>query len=143
MGKLIIVTITASGPIGSGKSALLGEFELTLRSLGIPYHYQDPVAAVAEKHLTGADWIGELERTKPTVLLVDQKVQDGVVAVARRLALEEAARMCDEMATAAKTLQVQFESGERLAGPSDVALSIASIHTSTNLAAKIREKAKI
>lgn len=65
------VVITASGPVGSGKSALLGEIEVTLRALGVPYRYADERAAQQEKNGTHADWIGELERTKPCVCLVE------------------------------------------------------------------------
>lgn len=65
------VTITASGLVGSGKSALLGEIEILLRALGVPYRYADERAAAVERALTHADWIGELENTKPTVVLME------------------------------------------------------------------------
>ena len=65
------VTITAAGRVGSGKSALLGEIEILLKALGVPYRYADPKAAQAEKNLTHADWVGELERVKPTVVLAE------------------------------------------------------------------------
>ncbi len=66
------VTITAAGAVGSGKSALLGEIEVLLRALNIPYRYADEKAARVEKALTHADWIGELEATKPCVVLVEE-----------------------------------------------------------------------
>jgi hypothetical protein len=66
------VTIVATGKVGSGKSALLGEIEITLRALNVSYEWADPAAAQCEKNVTGADWTGELERTKPHVVLVER-----------------------------------------------------------------------
>lgn len=69
------VTITVSGPVGSGKSALLGEIEILMRALGVPYRYEDAEAAQSEKHMTHADWTDALEMYKPRVVLVEQIVQ--------------------------------------------------------------------
>jgi len=66
------VIITASGPVGSGKSALLGEIEIMLKALGIPVHYEDEAAAQIEKNLTHADWVAELESIKPSVVLAEK-----------------------------------------------------------------------
>jgi ABC-type transport system involved in cytochrome c biogenesis ATPase subunit len=66
------VIITASGPVGSGKSALLGEIEIMLKAMGIPVRYLDEAEAQAEKNMTHADWIGELEYIKPSVVLVEK-----------------------------------------------------------------------
>jgi hypothetical protein len=66
------VIISAAGGVGSGKSALLGEIEILLKSLGVNYRWADPEAAQAEKNLTHADWIGELEATTPSVVLVER-----------------------------------------------------------------------
>jgi len=65
------VKIIVSGDVGCGKSALLGEIEIMLRAIGIPVRYENEAAAQAEKNMTHADWIGELERTKPSVVLVE------------------------------------------------------------------------
>lgn len=74
------VEIIANGPVGSGKSALLGEIEILLRALNIPYRWADPEDAQSEKNLTHADWIGELEATKPTVVLVEHHKRSGDTA---------------------------------------------------------------
>lgn len=84
------VAIIVEGPVGAGKSALLGEVELTLKSLSIPYRWAKPKEAQTEKNMTHADWIGELEATKPSVVLherilpgketVLKLIEEGVVA---------------------------------------------------------------
>jgi hypothetical protein len=63
------IEIIARGETGSGKSALLGEVEILLRALNIPYRYANPKDAEYEKN--GADWIGELEKAKPAVVLIE------------------------------------------------------------------------
>lgn len=65
------VKIIVSGPVGSGKSALLGEIEIMCRALGIPVRYADEASARYEKNMTEADWISELERCKPEVVLIE------------------------------------------------------------------------
>ena len=101
------VTITAAGRVGSGKSALLGEIEILLKALGVPYRYADPKAAQVEKNLTHADWVGEIERTKPTVVLAEEFASLKAVEQAqreraiRRDATLAAARECDLHAVAA------------------------------------------
>lgn len=65
------ITITVCGPIGSGKSALLGEIEVLMHALGVPVRYAAPAAAASEKHMTGADWTGYIEMYQPSVVLVD------------------------------------------------------------------------
>ncbi len=70
--KITEVRITASGPVGSGKSALLGEIENLLIVLGIPVRYEDASAAQSEKNGTHADWLTELQATKPIVVLVEE-----------------------------------------------------------------------
>ncbi len=70
------VFITASGPVGSGKSAVLGEIEIALRAIGVPVRYAIENDARDEKNLTGADWQSELELTKPSVVLVEQLGND-------------------------------------------------------------------
>ena len=93
------VTITAAGRVGSGKSALLGEIEILLKALGVPYRYADPKAAQVEKNLTHADWVGEIERIKPTVVLAEANPAMTAAFAARSEALRDsmlaAARECD------------------------------------------------
>lgn len=65
------VTITVSGPVGSGKSALVGEIEILMRALGVPVRYADPKAESYEKNIRGADWQSDLEMYQPSVVLVE------------------------------------------------------------------------
>lgn len=67
-----IVTVTASGPVGCGKSAVLGEIEIALKAIGVPVRYADPSAAQSEKNMTGADWDEALALYRPTVVLVER-----------------------------------------------------------------------
>ena len=66
------VTITVSGRVGSGKSALLGEIEIMLKAIGVPVRFANPREARMEKHLTHADWQSDLELCQPTVVLVEE-----------------------------------------------------------------------
>lgn len=64
-----IVKITASGKVGCGKSAVLGEIEIALKAIGLKVEW---VEGAAEKGLTHADWIPELEMYQPTVVLSEK-----------------------------------------------------------------------
>jgi hypothetical protein len=66
-----VVTVTASGPVGRGKSAVLGEIEIALQAIGLTVRYEDEPAAVSEKRLTHADWATALDLYQPTVILVE------------------------------------------------------------------------
>ena len=66
------VEIIVRGPVGSGKSALLGEIEILMRAMRIPFRHENPEAWTHEVNLTGADWQTELERTKPVVVLKEE-----------------------------------------------------------------------
>jgi hypothetical protein len=66
------VEIVVRGPVGSGKSALLGEIEILMRAMRVPYRFDNPEAWQQELNLTGADWQSELERTKPVVVLKEE-----------------------------------------------------------------------
>lgn len=68
------ITVTASGPVGSGKSAILGEIEILCKALGIPCRYANEAAAQSEKNMTHADWTSALEMYKPCVVLVEKSV---------------------------------------------------------------------
>ncbi|MCM2572622.1 hypothetical protein NAT65_16180 [Achromobacter xylosoxidans] len=63
------IKITVQGPVGSGKSALLGEIEILCKALGVPVRYADPSDAASEKSMTHADWTAYLEMYKPSVVL--------------------------------------------------------------------------
>jgi hypothetical protein len=67
-----VVTVTASGPCGSGKSAVLGEIEIAMRALGVPVRYLDDADAQSEKNMTHADWANGLDLYKPEVVLVEK-----------------------------------------------------------------------
>lgn len=69
------VTVTVSGPVGSGKSAILGEIEIALKAIGVPVRYADERAALSEKGMTGADWYEYLEMYQPSVVLVETIVK--------------------------------------------------------------------
>jgi len=62
------VTVTVSGPTGSGKSAICGEIEIALRALGIPVTWNDE----GEKRMTHADWQSALELYCPNVVIVER-----------------------------------------------------------------------
>ncbi|WP_025122402.1 MULTISPECIES: hypothetical protein [unclassified Serratia] len=67
-----VVTVTVSGPVGCGKSAVYGEIEIALRAIGLTVQHVDPAAATSEKRMSGADWATALEMYQPTVLLVEK-----------------------------------------------------------------------
>ena len=72
-----IVAVTVSGPVGSGKSAVLGEIEIALKAIGLPVEHD--AAFRAEKNMTHADWQHALDMYKPRVFLseaIDHPVRD-------------------------------------------------------------------
>ena len=60
------VTITVSGPVGSGKSALCKEIEILCRALGVPCHWE---GGQQERNLSGGDSYDELAMYQPSVVL--------------------------------------------------------------------------
>lgn len=66
------ITVTISGPIGCGKSAIAGEIEIAMLAIGVPVRYADPKAAQTEKNMSHADWQSALEMYKPSVVLVEE-----------------------------------------------------------------------
>ncbi len=66
------VTVTVSGPTGSGKSAVMGEIEIALKALGITVEHVAEFQS--EKNMTHADWQEALDLYKPTVLLKEVNV---------------------------------------------------------------------
>ncbi len=77
------VLVTVSGPIGCGKSAVLGEIEIALRALGLSVLHADPMAWRSEKNMTHADWQRELDLYKPTVVL-DERISKSAGAAQKR-----------------------------------------------------------
>lgn len=63
------VTITVSGRVGSGKSAICGEIEILCRALGLKIEW---TGGQEEKNLTHADWTEALEIYRPEVVIVEQ-----------------------------------------------------------------------
>ena len=68
------VTVTISGPVGSGKSAIAGEIEVALRFLGVPVTWANPAAALSEANLTHSDWAAALAMYRPSVVLVEANI---------------------------------------------------------------------
>lgn len=66
------ITVTISGPVGSGKSAIAGEIEIAMKAIGVPVRYADPVGAQSEKNMTHADWQTYLEMYEPSVVLIEK-----------------------------------------------------------------------
>jgi hypothetical protein len=66
------ITVTVSGPVGCGKSAIAGEIEIALRAVGVPVRFVDEKGELEEKNMTGADWTGYIEMYKPSVAIVEQ-----------------------------------------------------------------------
>lgn len=71
-----MVTVTVSGPVGCGKSAIAGEIEIALRAIGVPVRFADPEAAQAEKNGTHADWQSALDLYQPEVVIVEELAHD-------------------------------------------------------------------
>ena len=71
------VTVTVSGPVGCGKSAIAGEIEIALKAIGVPVSYADPAAAQSEKNMTHADWQAYLEMYRPSVVIVEEIAKGG------------------------------------------------------------------
>lgn len=66
------VLVIVAGPVGSGKSAVLGVIEAALMMRGLSVRYEEDKAAQVERALTGGDWAAELERTSPLIVLIEQ-----------------------------------------------------------------------
>lgn len=74
------IEITASGPVGSGKSAVLGEIEILCRALNLDVSYASAERAQSEKNMTHADWVGELAVTRPVVVLKEMNSSTSIFA---------------------------------------------------------------
>jgi hypothetical protein len=84
-----VVTITASGKVGSGKSAVLGEIEIAMKALGVPVRYLDEASAQSEKNMTHADWQSALDMYQPEVVLVETCTMDHAEEIARLWARQQ------------------------------------------------------
>ncbi|MCH9751082.1 MAG: hypothetical protein K0U61_02585 [Alphaproteobacteria bacterium] len=66
------ISVTVTGPVGSGKSAIAGEIEIALRAIGVSVRYADEPSAKSEKNMTGADWQTYIEMYEPSVVIIEQ-----------------------------------------------------------------------
>jgi len=62
-----LVTVTVTGEVGTGKSAICGEIEILCKALGLQVEWNDD----GEKRMTHADWTEALEMYKPSVRIVE------------------------------------------------------------------------
>ncbi len=67
-----VVTVTVSGSIGVGKSAIAGIIENALKAKGVPVQYRDKAAAESEKNMTGAKWDKYIEMYRPMAVIVEK-----------------------------------------------------------------------
>lgn len=65
------VLVTVAGFTGCGKSAIAGEIEIALKTIGVPVMW---VNGDAEKRMTGADWLTAIEMYKPTVRIAEVNI---------------------------------------------------------------------
>jgi deoxyadenosine/deoxycytidine kinase len=63
-----VITVTISGPVGCGKSAICGEIEIALRAIGVPVRWYDE----GEKNMTHSDWQTYLEMYRPSVVIIEK-----------------------------------------------------------------------
>lgn len=80
------ITITVSGRVGSGKSAICGEIEILCKALGLKVEW---TGGQQEKNLTHADWTEALEMYKPEVTIIEhiEPAQTAVVLDDKRAVL--------------------------------------------------------
>lgn len=64
------VTVTVSGPTGSGKSAIAMEIEILCRALGLQVSWDDD----GERNMTGGDSAAALALYKPRVTIIEQNI---------------------------------------------------------------------
>lgn len=66
------ITVTVSGPIGCGKSAIAGEIEIALKAIGVPVRFTDEREWQSEKNRTHADWAADLDMYQPNVVIAEK-----------------------------------------------------------------------
>jgi Ni2+-binding GTPase involved in maturation of urease and hydrogenase len=62
------ITITVSGPTGSGKSAIVGEIEIALKAIGVPVTIADRDTMVV------ADYQYWIDLYKPEVTIIEENI---------------------------------------------------------------------
>lgn len=67
-----VVYVEVSGLTGSGKSAVLGEIEISLQAIGLTVEHDADFQS--EKNMTHADWQEALDLYKPRVKLTERNV---------------------------------------------------------------------
>lgn len=65
------VLVTVAGFTGCGKSAIAGEIEIAMKTIGVPVTWAN---GDSEKRMTGADWLTAIEMYKPTVRIVEVNI---------------------------------------------------------------------
>lgn len=65
------VSVTVSGPVGSGKSAIYLEIMVALKAIGIEVKHTDPFAVQSEIAMGFGDTHGALELYKPRVTMAE------------------------------------------------------------------------
>lgn len=71
-----VVTVTASGPVGCGKSAILTEIEIALKAIGVPVSWRDEKPgdrSIDHERSLSTDM---MELYRPTVVLVEQIIRE-------------------------------------------------------------------
>jgi uridine kinase len=66
------VTVTISGPTGSGKSAIYYEIMVALQAIGVPVVHADPKEVARQKRSGETDSHGDIDLYKPTVTLIER-----------------------------------------------------------------------
>lgn len=66
------VTVTISGPTGSGKSAVYYEIMVALQAIGVPVVHGDPAEVARQMRSGETDTHTDIEMYRPTVTLVER-----------------------------------------------------------------------
>lgn len=134
------VTVTVSGKVASGKSAICGEIEILCKALGLKVEWK---AGQQEKNLTHADWTEALEMYKPEVVLVEQTEQPLPEKIAPRAQLDVALETLTDVlkgttAHLASAISL-LKRGSKKAAPSDIMfdMMISDYERSLNAARKV------
>ena len=67
------INITVSGPVGCGKSAVIGTIENALMAAGVGVQFRNERAVQSEKNMTGSKWQKYLDMYQPLVA-VEEKI---------------------------------------------------------------------
>lgn len=66
------VTVTISGPTGSGKSAIYYEIMVALKAIGVPVVHADPAEVARQMRSGETDSQHDINMYQPTVTLVER-----------------------------------------------------------------------